>query len=105
MAQARQIIERVGSDNLFLQMDLYHCQVMRGDLAEEIKAHLPLIGHFQIAGNPGRHEPDLGEINYPYVFDLIDESGLYRLGRLRRSATWQHGGSLGWARAYGLGTV
>ena len=74
-AQAHQIIDQVGSDNLFLQMDLYHCQVMRGDLAEQIRTHFEVIGHFQIAGNPWRHEPDVGEINYPYLFDLIDELG------------------------------
>ena len=73
--QARRTIDAVGSDNLFLQMDLYHCQVMEGDLAERIKAHLDVIAHFQIAGNPGRHEPDIGEIHYPYLFDLIDELG------------------------------
>jgi hydroxypyruvate isomerase len=103
IAQARQLMERVGSDNLFVQMDLYHCQVMRGDLAEEIKTHLPLVGHIQIAGNPGRHEPDIGEINYPYLFDLLDNLGYtgwvgceYR----PRSST---AAGLGWGRAYGLG--
>jgi hypothetical protein len=102
-AQARQIIERVGSDNLFLQMDLYHCQVMRGDLAEEIKAHLPLISHFQIAGNLGWHESDMGEIHYPYVFDLIDElgsTGWVGCAYRPRSDT---AAGLGWGRAYGLG--
>ena len=73
--QARRIIDAVESDNLFLQMDLYHCQVMEGDLAERIKTHLDVIAHFQIAGNPGRHEPDIGEIHYPYLFDLIDKLG------------------------------
>ncbi len=53
-AQARQIIEKVGSDNLFIQMDLYHCQIMEGDLAKKIKANLGVIGHFQIEGNPSR---------------------------------------------------
>ncbi len=73
--QARLIIDEVGSDNLFLQMDLYHAQIMGGDLAERLRAHWPLIGHIQIAGVPGRHEPDVGEINYPYLFELIDELG------------------------------
>jgi hydroxypyruvate isomerase len=73
--QARRIIDAVGSDNLFLQMDLYHCQVMEGDLAERIKTHLDVMAHIQIAGNPGRHEPDIGEIHYPYLFDLIDKLG------------------------------
>ena len=102
-AQARQIIERVGSDNLFLQMDLYHCQVMRGDLAEEIKAHLPLIGHFQIAGNPGRHEPSIGEINYPYLFDLIDDLGYTGWVGCEYRPRADTVAGLGWGRAYGLG--
>jgi 2-dehydrotetronate isomerase len=70
--QARAIIERVAHPNLFLQLDLYHCQVMRGDLARQIEKHFSLVRHVQIAGNPGRHEPDVGEINYPYLFALLD---------------------------------
>jgi hydroxypyruvate isomerase len=102
-AQARQIIEQVGSDNLFLQMDLYHCQVMRGDLAEEIKTHVALIGHVQIAGNPGRHEPDVGEINYPYLFDLIDDLGYTGWVGCEYRPGGDTVAGLGWARAYGLG--
>jgi hydroxypyruvate isomerase len=74
-AQARRIMDQVGHDNLFLQLDLYHCQIMTGNLSETIKTHLEVIDHFQIAGHPGRHEPDIGEINYPYLFDLIDDLG------------------------------
>jgi len=104
-AHARQIIERVGSDNLFLQMDLYHCQVMRGDLAEEIKTHLPLIGHFQIAGNPGRHEPDVGEVYYPYLFDLIDDLGYTGWVGCEYHPRGDTVAGLGWARSYGVGIV
>jgi 2-dehydrotetronate isomerase len=73
--QARSIIARTAQANLFLQLDLYHCQVMRGDLANQIESHLPVIRHFQIAGNPGRHEPNLGEISFPFLFALIDRLG------------------------------
>ncbi len=73
--EARAVIERVGHPNLFLQMDLYHAQIMGGDLATRIAANLPLIRHFQIAGVPERHEPDGGEVNYAYLFDLIDRLG------------------------------
>jgi hydroxypyruvate isomerase len=104
-AHGRQIIEQVGSDNLFLQMDLYHCQVMRGDLTEEIKANLPLIGHFQIAGNPGRHEPDVGEINYPYVFDLLDDLGYTGWVGCEYRPRSDTVAGLGWARSYGIGLV
>ena len=74
-AQARRIMDQVGHDNLFLQLDLYHCQIMTGNLSETIRTHLEVIDHFQIAGHPGRHEPDVGEIHYPFLFDLIDELG------------------------------
>ena len=74
-AQARAIIDRVGSDNLFLQQDLYHCQIMEGHLAQKIKDYRDIACHYQIAGTPGRHEPDVGEINYPFLSDLIDELG------------------------------
>lgn len=72
---AAAIIADVGSDNLFIQHDLYHMQVMEGDLARTMEAHWPLIGHIQIADNPGRHEPGSGEINYAYLLGLIDRLG------------------------------
>ena len=73
--QAHQIIDDVGASNLKVQMDLYHCQIVEGDVAMKIRQYLPTgrVGHFQIAGVPERQEPDVGEINYPYLFDLIDE--------------------------------
>ncbi len=72
--QARSIIGEVGSQNLRIQHDIYHMQIMEGDLARTIEGNLDVIGHFQLADNPGRHEPGTGEINYPYLFDLIDSS-------------------------------
>ena len=54
-------------------MDLYHAQIVEGDLSERIRRWLPHIGHIQIAGVPGRHEPDIGEINYAWIFKLLDE--------------------------------
>ena len=73
--QAHSIIEEVGATNLKVQMDLYHCQIVEGDVAMKIRKYLPTgsVGHFQIAGVPERHEPDIGEINYPYLFSVIDE--------------------------------
>ncbi len=72
---AHEIIQAVGAPNLKVQMDLYHCQIVEGDVAMKIRQYLPTgrVGHFQIAGVPERHEPDIGEINYPYLFDVIDE--------------------------------
>ena len=74
-AQALEILDEVGSDNLKLQFDIYHAQVMEGDLAPTIEAQLGRIGHLQVADNPGRHEPGTGEINYPYLFRRIDQLG------------------------------
>ena len=58
-------------------MDLYHAQIMEGDLAMKLRQYLPTgrVGHLQIAGVPERHEPDVGEIHHPYLFALIDELG------------------------------
>ncbi len=72
---ARDLIGRVGSDNLFLQHDLYHMQIMQGDLARNIERNQDIIRHIQIADNPGRHEPGTGEINYPYLFGYLDGIG------------------------------
>ena len=75
--QAHAIVAEVGAANLKVQMDLYHCQIVEGDLAMKIRQYLPSgdVGHIQIAGVPERHEPDLGEVNYPYLFELLDELG------------------------------
>jgi 2-dehydrotetronate isomerase len=72
---AHEIIDLVGAPNLKVQMDLYHCQIVEGDVAMKIRKYLPTgkVGHFQIAGVPERHEPDIGELNYDYLFKLIDE--------------------------------
>jgi hydroxypyruvate isomerase len=71
----RRIIEQVGAANLKLQLDFFHCQIMEGDLAVHLRELIGIVGHVQIAGVPERHEPDIGEINYPYLFDLLDEVG------------------------------
>jgi len=75
--QAHEIVREVGSPHLKIQMDLYHCQIVEGDLAARLRRYLPTgrVGHLQIAGVPDRHEPDTGEVNYPYLFGLVDELG------------------------------
>ena len=72
--EAHAVLADVGAPNLKVQMDLYHCQIVEGDLAKKIEAYVPTgrVGHIQIAGVPERHEPDFGELNYPYMFELID---------------------------------
>jgi hydroxypyruvate isomerase len=74
-AEARRVIEEIGAPNLRLQLDLYHAQIMEGDLAAKLESLFDHIGHIQIAGVPGRHEPDAGEINYPFLFDRLDALG------------------------------
>ncbi|MFG6177663.1 hydroxypyruvate isomerase [Halomonas sp. THAF12] len=74
-AQALAIFDEVGSDNLKLQYDIYHMQIMEGDLAPTIEKHLDRIAHVQLADNPGRHEPGTGEINYPFLFGHLDRLG------------------------------
>jgi len=69
------IIAATGANNLKLQYDVYHAQVMEGDLVNTIEREFARIGHIQVADNPGRHEPGTGEINYPFVFRRIDELG------------------------------
>ena len=73
--QAADIIAETGSDNLFIQYDIYHMQIMEGDLAPTIDAYLGQIPHMQLADTPGRHEPGTGEINYSFLFDHIDGTG------------------------------
>ena len=101
-AQAREIIDKVGSDNLFLQQDLYHCQVMEGNLAQKIKDYRDIACHYQIAGTPGRHEPDVGEINYPFLFDLIDELGYAGYVGCEYRPKGETRARLGWAAKYGI---
>jgi hydroxypyruvate isomerase len=101
--QARRVIEQVDSDNLFLHLDVYHMQILEGHLTDTIRANIDRLRHVQIAGVPGRHEPSVGEIHYPYLFDLLDELHFagwvgceYRpLGRTAEG--------LGWATRYGIG--
>jgi hydroxypyruvate isomerase len=73
--EAHAVCAEVGAGNLRVQMDFYHCQIVEGDLATKLRKFVAGVGHIQIAGVPERHEPDLGEVNYPYLFGLIDELG------------------------------
>ena len=74
-AQTIDILDEVGAANAYLQYDIYHLQRMEGELAATIERLLPRIAHIQLADNPGRHEPGSGEINYPYLFALLDRIG------------------------------
>ncbi len=74
--EAQEICTEIGVENLQVQFDIYHCQIMEGDVSKKLQRDMQRkhggIGHIQIAGVPDRHEPDLGELNYPYLFSQID---------------------------------
>jgi hydroxypyruvate isomerase len=99
-AQARKVIEEAGHQNLYIQYDFYHMQIMEGDLAPTVKANLDLIAHIQMADTPGRHEPGTGEINYDFLLPYLDEVG-YRgwVGCEYRPLKGTEQG-LGWAKRW-----
>jgi 2-dehydrotetronate isomerase len=74
-AQAYEILQEVGAKNLMLQMDLYHMQIMEGDLAIKLSKYAPQCGHVQVAGVPKRNEPNTGEVHYPFLYDHLDTIG------------------------------
>lgn len=96
------MLDRVARENIKLQLDFYHCQISEGDLARHAEELFGRYAHVQVANVPGRHEPDRGEINYPYLFDLLDGLGYdgwvgceyFPVGDTREG--------LGWARPWGI---
>lgn len=97
--QALEIIDAVGAPNLALQYDVYHMQIMEGDVARTIETHLDRIAHIQIADNPGRHEPGTGELNWTFLFQHLDRIGYHGMvGCEYKPATTTEAG-LGWFRA------
>lgn len=98
--EAQAICAEVGAANLKVQFDCYHCQIVEGDIAVKLERDMAGIGHIQIAGVPDRHEPNLGELNYPYLFDRIDALGYAGwVGCEYRPKAGTRAG-LGWAQAY-----
>ncbi|HEY0818347.1 MAG TPA: 2-oxo-tetronate isomerase [Rhizobacter sp.] len=99
---AHAIVEEVGAPSLQVQMDLYHCQVVEGDLAAKLRQYLPTgrVGHVQIAGVPDRGEPDVGEVNYPYLFELIDTLGYAGHVGCEYRPRGDTTAGLGWLRAW-----
>ena len=97
--QALDILKEVGSDNLFIQYDIYHAQRMEGELCKTIETNLSKISHIQLADNPGRNEPGTGEINYTHLFKFIDQIG-YKgwIGCEYKPASNTEAG-LGWIKA------
>ncbi|MFN3790927.1 hydroxypyruvate isomerase [Massilia sp.] len=99
--QAVAVIEEVGAPNLGLQYDIYHMQRMEGELAETIRRHLALIRHIQLADVPGRHQPGTGEINFPFLFRLLDELGYEGWVGCEYLPQGETAASLGWLHEEG----
>ena len=99
-ADALALFEEVGHENVWLQYDIYHMQIMEGHLTHTLRTHLPRIAHLQLADNPGRHEPGTGEIHYPNLLRFIDEAGYS--GWIGCEYNPAHGteAGLGWAKPY-----
>ncbi|WP_290869489.1 2-oxo-tetronate isomerase [Aquabacterium sp.] len=109
--QAHALVAEIGAPNVKVQMDLYHLQIVEGDVAMKLKQYLPTgrVGHIQIAGVPERHEPDVGELNHAYLFKVIDALGFdgwigceYRPARGNTPGATSAG--LGWMTAAGQAT-
>jgi hydroxypyruvate isomerase len=98
--QAVELIDEVGSKNLFVQYDIYHQQRTSGEIAATFSRLKARIAHIQVADNPGRNEPGTGEIHYPFLFDLLDREGYGGwIGCEYRPKTTASAG-LSWAAAY-----
>jgi hydroxypyruvate isomerase len=93
-------ITRAARPNIRLQYDIYHMQIMEGDLARSIERLLPLIGHIQLADNPGRHEPGTGEVNYEWLLAHIDALGYAGWIGCEYKPRGDTAAGLGWARRY-----
>jgi hydroxypyruvate isomerase len=99
-AQAAALIAKIDRPNVALQLDLYHAQISEGDLDRKIRALAPLTAHVQIAGNPARHEPDIGEVNYAYLFGVLDEVGYPGWVGCEYRPAGETVAGLGWAKPY-----
>jgi len=100
--QVKAIIDEVGAPHLRLQLDLYHMQVTEGDLQKRTERLFPITAHVQIAGNPDRNEPDIGEANHLYLLDVLDRLGYEGYVGLEYKPKTTTGAGLGWAAKYGI---
>lgn len=101
--QAVEIMEEVDEGNLSLLFDVYHAQRSQGGLSDFIESHIARIAHIQIAGTPGQHEPNVGEVHYPYLFDLLDAHGYDGWIGCRYHPQISTALGLKWARSWGIG--
>ena len=101
--QAADLVDKVGRPNLRMQFDVYHVQIIAGDLITRLTKFLPVIGHVQIAAVPSRAEPDEGEVNYPAILDMIDHSAYAGFVACEYKPRKRTEDGLGWAKPYGIG--
>jgi 2-dehydrotetronate isomerase len=100
---AADVISKVGRLNVRIQFDCYHVQVMQGDLIRRLEQHLGLLGHVQIAGVPGREEPDQGEVNYPAIYTALDRMGYRGWIAAEYRPRGRTEDALDWAAPFGIG--
>ena len=98
--QSRAAVESAEADNVKVQYDIYHMQIMEGDVTRAIDSNLDVIGHFQLADNPGRHEPGTGEINYDFLLSHIDSKGYEGWVGCEYIPSEDTSSGLGWAAKY-----
>jgi hydroxypyruvate isomerase len=99
-AQAASLIATIDRPNVALQLDLYHAQISEGDLEKKIRALAPITAHVQIAGNPARHEPNVGEVNYDYLLGVLDDVGYAGWIGCEYRPAGDTAAGLGWAKRY-----
>ena len=105
VGQTRRLIESIERDNVQLQFDFYHLQIMQGNLGANLRENLDIIGHVQFSSLPGRHEPQHGEVNADYLFDLLDELGYDGWVGCEYGPKTKPLEGLSWARRCGLGST
>lgn len=99
----RRLIETIDRNNVRMQFDFYHLQIMEGNLGKALRTHLDVIGHIQFSSVPGRYEPQYGEVNIAFLFDLLDELGYDGWVGAEYGAKTTTPAGMSWGAAYGLG--
>jgi len=100
--QAVEVIEALALPNVKLQFDFFHCQMQEGNVTHTLRRFFSHIGHCQLAGVPDRHEPDTGELYYPYLFEVLDALGYAGAIGCEYNPAGDTAAGLGWIRGYGV---
>lgn len=99
-AFTRDLVQQLAIPNLKMQFDIYHCQILHGDVTMRLREFLPVIGHIQIASVPSRNEPDGEELNYPFLFDELDRLGFDGFTGCEYRPRGKTTDGLGWFKKY-----